>query len=292
MKRLSVVTGATSGIGYEVMVELLNHDVDVIAVGRNINKLNEIEKRFEDKIKSKELILVRGDLSDNQGSMDVSKNIIDLIQARDGKLDLLINVAGIVKSGYEENKDHNELTFATNHLSVYILTGLLYPFLKKSKDPRVLVVSSLSHYRACFDKTNLQSKRFYNVLRGYQRSKLYNVMFVYRFSRYEKDIKIYAIDPGLVKTDIGDKHTNTIANFVWRMRRKSGVDVDIPAKQMVDVAILDRYLMDHGSYMKLGKKTKSSRITYHIDKQDFLWKESEKLTHVTYPFDEVSIEES
>lgn len=38
MKRISVVTGATSGIGYEVMVQLLDQDIDVIAIGRSTDK--------------------------------------------------------------------------------------------------------------------------------------------------------------------------------------------------------------------------------------------------------------
>lgn len=290
MKRLSVVTGATSGIGYEVMVQLLNRGVHVIGIGRSQSKLDDLEIKFKDEIASHQLNLVKGDLSDNQGCYDLAHRVIEIIKKQGGTLDCLMNVAGIVNSGYQENKDHNELTFSTNHLSVYILTGLLYPYLKKSKDPRVLVVSSLSHYRAWFDQTNLQSKRFYNVLRGYQRSKLYNVLFTYYFHRMEKGIKIYAIDPGLVKTEIGDKHTKGLALFVWRLRKKGGVDASIPAKHMVNIACDERYKKDAGGYMKDGQKIKSSRITYHQKKQDVLWKLSEKLTHVVYPFDEVSIE--
>lgn len=287
MKRISVVTGATSGIGYEVMVQLLDQDIDVIAVGRSTDKLKHLSHQFENQVKSKQLTLIQGDLSDNQGCIDVSNKIIDVLNSSQKALDILINVAGIVNSGYKENKDHNELTFATNHLSVYILTNLLYPFLKKSSDPRILVVSSLSHYRACFDKTNLQSKRFYNVLRGYQRSKLYNVLFTYRFHRMEKAIKIYAIDPGLVKTEIGDKHTKGIALFVWRLRKKGGVDAKIPAKHMVEIALNESYIKDAGGYMKDGLKIKSAKVTYNEHKQDLLWKESQRLTNLVYPFDEV-----
>ncbi|MBN2268541.1 MAG: SDR family NAD(P)-dependent oxidoreductase [Acholeplasmataceae bacterium] len=292
MKRLSVVTGATAGIGYEVMVQLLDQGVSVIAVGRNIDKLNRIKEQFKEEINTQKLTLIQGDLSYHQGCMDVSNKIIEVINQFGGTLDLLIHVAGIVKSGYSENRDHQELTFATNHLSVYLLTGKLYGFLKKSIDPRILIVSSLSHYRAWFDKTNLQSKRCYNVLRGYQRSKLYNVLFSYRFHRMDKDIKIYAIDPGVVKTEIGDKNTKGLALFVWKIRKKSGVDAKLPAQQMVQIALDEKYIKDNGGYMKNGESVKSSRITYQIKKQDYLWKESEKLTNFVYPFDEVSIEKS
>lgn len=292
MNKLCVITGATSGIGYEVMAQILNLEVDVIAIGRSVDKLNQLKETFKSKIQAKQLTLVRGDLSEKKGCFDVYHQVSKLINERHQKLDLLINVAGIVNSGYKENSDYNEITFATNHLSVYMLTGLLYPYLKKSSDPRVLVVSSLSHYRACFDKTNLQSKRFYNVLRGYQRSKLYNVLFVKRFNRFEKDIKIYAIDPGLVKTEIGDKHTKGLALIIWKFRKKGGVEATIPAKYMVDIATKHGYEALSGGYMKDGLSIKSSKVTYDIKKQDILWKESQRLTGVIYPFDEVSFEKS
>ncbi|NCU32575.1 MAG: SDR family NAD(P)-dependent oxidoreductase [Candidatus Moranbacteria bacterium] len=239
---------------------------------RHLTPLNQTRLFFE------------GDLSDNQGTRLLANEIEKHIKINGGVLDLLFNVAGIVRSGYQENVDRNELTFATNHLSVYLLTGLLYPYLKKSLDPRVLVVSSLSHYRACFDRFNLQSKRFYNVLRAYQRSKLYNVLFVKYFARHEKDIKIYAIDPGLVQTEIGDKHTKGIATFVWKLRKKHGVTADVPVRHMVEIATNPSYLTLSGSYLKDGNPIVSSRISYHERKQDFLWEETQKLTEFIYPF--------
>lgn len=285
MKKCTIITGATSGIGYAVLKMMLDKGMTVIGVGRNRDKLNEMEKDFSFEINEKRLILVQGDLSDNESVRKLSTHLMKVIETQGGILDILMNVAGLVKTGYEENKDGNELTFATNHLSVYLLTGLLFPYLIKSKDPRVLVVSSLSHYRACFDKTNIQSKRFYNVLRGYQRSKLYNVLFIKYFSRFEKNIKIYAIDPGLVKTEIGGKHTKGLANIIWKIHIKDGVDAKIPAENMTRIALDPSYKSLSGLYFKDGREKKSSRITYHAKKQNILWDVSKKLTNFTYPFD-------
>ncbi len=280
-----MITGATSGIGYETLKEMLRQEATVIGTGRSTEKLARLSEEFSDYIKKKKLFVVQGDVSDNGNVLTLFKAIESRLRSLDRPLDILFNVAGIVRSGYEENADGNELTFATNHLAVYYLTGLLYPYLKKSQDPRVLVVSSLSHYRAFFDPKNIQSKRFYNVLRGYQRSKLYNVLYVKYVARFEKQIKFYAIDPGLVKTEIGDKHTKGIALRIWKIRKKGGVAPHIPAKHMADIATQDRYLKDHGAYMKLGNAYPSSRISNHESKQRILWEYSKKRTQFAYPFD-------
>ena len=76
------------------------------------------------------------------------------------------------------------------------------------------------------------------------------------FIEWKKQSKIYAIDPGLVKTEIGDKHTKGIALFVWRMRKKGGVDAKIPAKHMVEIALNESYIKDAGGLYERRFKEK------------------------------------
>ena len=69
-----------------------------------------------------------GDLSSirqvNQLTDDI-KNILD--RHYEGRLDVLMNVAGMVSSGKHLNEDGNEITFAVNHLAVFLLTQNLIP---------------------------------------------------------------------------------------------------------------------------------------------------------------------
>ena len=285
MNKVAVVTGATSGIGKAVVELLLKEKINVVALGRDYEKIEAMQIEFSKLTKDVSMDFVIGDLSDNRQTNLAANNLIDFIQRKyNGKIDILMNIAGRVTSGYHENEDFNEITFATNHLSVFILTNRLYPLLNQALDPRVLVVSSLSHYRALYRFNNLQSRKGYNILRAYQRSKLYNVLFVKEFARRSPHVKIYAIDPGLVKTNIGNKNTSQLARLVWEIRSRTGTSPFLPAKYMVDVALKKEYENASGSYVKEGKIVRSSKITYNKNHQKSLWDYSEKLTQVFYEF--------
>jgi NAD(P)-dependent dehydrogenase (short-subunit alcohol dehydrogenase family) len=274
MQNVAIVTGATSGIGKAILELLLKDNIDVIALGRNQARLDQLKVEMKDKGKAK-LTLVLGDLSDNQKANEASISLARVIEKDyKGKLDILMHVAGMVSSGYHENQDGNEVTFATNHLSVMILTKKLYPYLLKSDDPRMLVVSSRSHYRANINFKNLQSKKLYNIFKAYKRSKLYNVFFVRYFAKHIKEIPTFAIDPGLVKTEIGMKNTNWLAQYFWKKHANRGTDAYFPTQFMLDIATKPSFKELSGHYFFEGKSVKSNPITYDLEIAEKLWNES------------------
>lgn len=283
MKKVAVVTGATSGIGKAVLELLLRSDVSVVALGRNPLRIKQVTDEFSDLIKPDQLDFVIGDLSDNEQTRKAALDLEKIIKTKyKGQLDLLYNIAGMVSTGFHENVDHIEKTFAVNHLSVFHLTAHLYPYLAKTEDSRVLVVSSYSHYWAKVDWKNIQAKKGYNVLKSYSRSKLYNVLFVKAFARKYPDVKIYAIDPGLVNTEIGMKKTSGLVNWIWNQRRKRGTDAYFPAKFMIDVGLSPEYLELSGSYIKEGKPIPSSKRSMNIEDQEKMWTYSESLLHIKF----------
>lgn len=283
MNKIAIVTGATSGIGKAVVELLLKSNVDVIGLGRNQYRIDLVKKEFESLTKNANLDFILGDLSDNAQTRDAAQNLINLVnQKYNGKVDILMNIAGIVSTGYHQNDDGNEMTFAVNHLAVFHLTSYIYPLLQKSKDSRILVVSSYSHYWASINWHNVQSRKLYNVLKGYKRSKLYNVFFVKEFARRHQDVNIYAIDPGLVNTEIGTKKTSGLVNWFWNLRRSKGTDALYPAKFMVDVALKDEYLAMSGHYIKEGKSIASSKKSENALDAKKLWEYSENLINIKF----------
>lgn len=280
MQKVAIVTGATSGIGKAILELLLNDKIDVIALGRNQNRLDQLAIEMSE-IKTAKLTLVLGDLSDNNKSREASLALANVIEKKyGGRLDILMHIAGMVSSGYHENQDGNEITFATNHLSVMILTQKLYPYLLKSDDPRMLVVSSRSHYRANINFNNLQSRKLYNIFKAYKRSKLYNVFFVRYFAKHIKEIPTFAIDPGLVKTEIGMKNTNALAQYFWKKHANRGTDVYYPTRFMLDIATKPEYKELTGHYFLEGKSVKSNPITYDLDVCEKLWNASLKYAKI------------
>ncbi|MDU7885564.1 MAG: SDR family NAD(P)-dependent oxidoreductase, partial [Clostridium perfringens] len=93
MKKTVLITGATSGIGYEFSKIFMKNNYDVILVGRNLEKLSELED-FSKK-KYVRAYIYKFDLS-------LSENIDLLykkIKTEVGKVDILINNAGIGFNG-------------------------------------------------------------------------------------------------------------------------------------------------------------------------------------------------
>lgn len=280
MSKIAVITGATSGIGKSLVLTLLEDGMSVIGVGRSDEKINALKEEAH-KIKGDDrLMMVKGDLSNHVSLTEITNDIIEILKEKKLKIDYLCHVAGRVTSGYHISNDYHELTFQVNHLAVVDLTYQLLSFMHVSLASRILVVSSQSHYRANINFNDLETKTYYTILRSYKRSKLYNVLFVKGFSKTYEDIPIYAIDPGLVRTQIGEKNTSKLASFVWRIRSKKGVDPRVPARHMLDVIKDESFNRLSGSYVKYGKPITSNPLTYQEEVVDRLWKESLEMLEI------------
>lgn len=117
-----IITGPTSGIGYATALELAEHGT-VILVGRNQDKLNQLQKTIEDR--GHQAITVLCDISDVKSVRIGSEKIIQLGLPISG----LLNNAGIMPSKAGKNAQGWDLTYATNHLGAFALTEALAPHL-------------------------------------------------------------------------------------------------------------------------------------------------------------------
>ena len=93
--KVVLITGASSGIGAATAVHLSELGASLALTGRNLNNLQEVA----DKCKDPKPFIVTGELTNE---VDV-KNILDSTIKHYGKLDVLINNAGILESGSIEN---------------------------------------------------------------------------------------------------------------------------------------------------------------------------------------------
>ncbi|BCR36479.1 SDR family NAD(P)-dependent oxidoreductase [Mariniplasma anaerobium] len=271
MQKIAIVTGATSGIGRQLVLKLIEQNMIVIALGRSDEKIENLKIDTEALITDNALYVIKGDLNNIKSIEEIEKRISFVLDEHQYQIDYLIHVAGRVTSGYHVNKDQHEMTFAVNHLAVVLLTHLLIKRIRKSEKSRILVVSSQSHYRANINFNNLESKKFYSILRSYKRSKLYNVLFVKALASRFEDVPVYAIDPGLVRTKIGTKNTSKLASFVWNWRSKKGIDPMVAATHMYDVLTQERFDNISGSYIRHGQPVSSNPITYDKENIDKLW---------------------
>jgi protochlorophyllide reductase len=179
--RTAVVTGASAGIGRETALALARRGATVILACRDAAK----GEGTADAIAAAsattraKLHVVRVDLA----SLASVRAAAAEIRASCGRIDLLINNAGVMAIPFNRSQDGVELTFATNHLGHFALTGLLLERLLAAPGSRIVTVSSSAHRRGRSDFAGLDSDRGYQPGRAYDRSKLANLLFAYELQR-------------------------------------------------------------------------------------------------------------
>jgi retinol dehydrogenase 12 len=276
-----VVTGATSGIGLATAERLVRAGADVIGVGRSFERCRDAEWWLRSIRSDVDVDYLTGDLSLQR---DVRRLAVEVrnrleMQAKIG-LDGLINNAATFSYWFTLTMDGVELQWAVNHLAPFLLTNELLPALKQAPSARVVTVSSDSHYGARLNWEDLQQRRRYNGLNAYGTTKLANILFTLELNRLlkaESNVRAFAADPGLVKTDIGFKGTPPIAGWVWKWRRSGGID---PQEAASGIAFLATEPAIHDAddlYWKHGQPKHASRRALDASAAHRLWEVSAQM---------------
>lgn len=276
-----IVTGATSGIGLAVCKQFLGQSYTVIGIGRSKGNILKAEEEIFKAFPHKNVRYFCADLLRQSEIRRVSSEIGEYLnEACGGRLDVLINNAGCVRSRFTATEDGFEQQFALNHLAGFLLTHYLLPFLLKAGGC-VLNTSSNSHKMMKMHWKDIMYEKKYSPLMAYKQSKLSNMLFVFALNeRYKnKGLRAYGIDPGLVKTGIGEKNTGRIVKLFWYFRKKWGVSPDTAAKTYAYICSLDKPAEYLYCYL-CGEKRYSRQVTK--ENSDRLFALSEKLCKITF----------
>ena len=202
--RLALVTGANSGLGLETSRALLAHGATVLMACRNRERGETARRSLSDQSDTNEgcIELLDLDLADLE-SVD---HCAQTVRQRFGRLDLLINNAGVMAPPRQCSRQGHELQFATNHLGHMALTRALLPLMERQPDARVVTVTSGAQYfgRIAWEDPNGEQR--YDRWQAYGQSKLANVMFALELDRQLRDrgssISSLAAHPGLARTNL------------------------------------------------------------------------------------------
>ena len=201
--RTAVVTGASTGLGFEVARQLSGHGATVIMACRNTARAETAADRIRGMTPGARLRTVPLDLA----SLTSVRAAAAQLRAECPRLDLLINNAGGINPRYRRTEDGFETTLATNHLGPFALTGLVLDLLLAAPDARIVTVSSVGHRRGTINFGDLQSGHGYRYRRAYCQSKLANLMFSYELQRRLASAGAPAIavaaHPGNARTEFG-----------------------------------------------------------------------------------------
>lgn len=171
---------------------------------------------------------------------------------------------------------------AVNHFAPFLLTNLLLDLFQNAGEGRVITISSDSHYRTWLDIDRLNHPLLYNGLWAYKCSKLANVLFTREFNRryIANNVRAFAVDPGLVSTDIGFKQTGWLARKIWQMRKDAGVPAEVPAKTVVMLAGMPIDRQPDEDYWYDCQPKPASGQAMRSDLAHRLWDESARLVHL------------
>ncbi|KAJ3248031.1 hypothetical protein HK104_007757, partial [Borealophlyctis nickersoniae] len=141
--KVALVTGGNTGLGYHTSLELARRNATVLIACRNVEKGGEAAEKIKAET-GKSVEVVELDLMDLKGVKACGEEV----KKRVGRLDVLVNNAGIMATPFTLTKDALESQFATNHVGHFLLTLTLLPLLKSSAPSRIVNLSSVAHRRA------------------------------------------------------------------------------------------------------------------------------------------------
>lgn len=233
--------GANTGIGKETALDLSKRGARVLMLCRSLEKTHITAEEIR-ATTSNPVEVYKLDLA----SLRSVRECAEKVQEKEEKIDILVNNAGIMSCPKWQTEDGFDMQFGTNHLGHFLLTELLLPLIKKSRQEgfhpryhclkrsnqkkkkkkkqlesennvrfificRIVILSSLVHQFGEIHWDDLNFEKSYNELDAYYQSKLANVLHGKELARrlVGTGITVYVVHPGASVIEI------RIIEIVW-----------------------------------------------------------------------------
>jgi len=285
-----LVTGATSGIGLELVKLLSEKNLNIFFFARNEKK----SKKLKDFLEKKFSVKVQYYIADFSDLNSIKVALENLIKTN-LRIDCLVNNAGKVYFTYGKTKDDLERSFQINYLSHFYITEKLIQEKVMQDNAQVINISSIAHSpessinsldkikhkkligKINFEDINYEKEKF----RGftglfYSRSKMSQIMWTYHRSKMINSIKINSLHPGLLGSNVifengllGKIFTPFFKLFF--RSTKEGAKNIIFAIEKISKENLS------GKYFDEKKISKSHHFSYNLEDQKKLFDLSNKL---------------
>lgn len=199
---VALVTGATGGIGREVARALAAAGATVLLGARSQARAAAARSFVRAHAPTARVEVLRLDLADLASAEEAARRVTDGW----GRLDVLVNNAGVMATPFRTTADGFELQFGTNHLGHFALTGRVLDALLAADAPRVVTVSSSAHRAGVGAVGGTGGAGRYRPMRAYAESKLANLLFTQELARRARAAEVplvpVAAHPGFAATDL------------------------------------------------------------------------------------------
>lgn len=151
-----VVTGASSGIGWHLALQLAAEQADVVVCARRKERLAELKSDIESQ--GGKCICVAGDITE----LSTRTRLLETCQSQLGGLDILINNAGIGAMGRFDEAGSNRIRkiFEVNFFAVADMIQESLPMLKQGSESMIVNISSILAHRAAPLKSEYCASKF------------------------------------------------------------------------------------------------------------------------------------
>jgi NAD(P)-dependent dehydrogenase (short-subunit alcohol dehydrogenase family) len=272
---LSIVTGATGGIGRWIALGLAKAGHELILVGRSAAGCEAARRWILSRVPHASIDLVRADLS----LLGETRTAGEAIVARGRAVDVLVNNAGVFRPRREETAEGHEQVIAVNHLAPFVLTRAVLPALRRAAGgARIVNVGSSSSDSAHIDPDDLEGRRRWGLLHSYAQSKLALLMVTNRWADILRPDRITAntVHPGMVAT--GLIRAGGPIGLAWRAMSHFMLSEAQGAETPLHVALSPSCADLTGAYVKKRVPVQPNRRARDKALEQRVWDATERLT--------------
>ncbi|GAF14747.1 oxidoreductase [Bacillus sp. JCM 19045] len=288
-QNVTIITGGTSGIGFETAKALLQKNHRVLIASRN-------EARGKNAISALQPFgKVEFKLLDLADPASI-RSFADHVNKEYTAIHCLINNAGVMIPPLTHTVEGFELQFGINHLGHFALTGLLLPQLMEANRARIVTISSIAAIKGFIDFTNLDGKNGYKPMVFYRQSKFANLLFSKKLQQNLRSANSSTIavtaHPGLAYSNLLSRGSGKEANLLIRkllprLIQSSANGACSPIYAATDPLLEGgEWIGPSGHRSWYGAPVVSTLGDQLYDEQtaDKLWQFSQEVTGVTYSF--------
>ncbi len=272
--KTAVITGISSGLGFETMRVLALRGARVIGLARTLEKARDACGAVVGDTRP-----LACDLSDWSSVREAALAIREL----DSAVDMLVCNAGTI-STRELGRAHGlELQFATNHMGHFVLSHYLMDQLKRAPQGRAVMVSSMAHRAFAFtggiDFDNLDAHRRHNPLKFYGQSKLANLLHAMALAKRLAGSGATAntADPGVIRTGLGHDAGVPLMTAMMVLTRPLQKNIQQGAATQCLVATRPELAAVSGKYFADCRQAKHSSLAEDDALVEKLWHYSEEV---------------
>jgi len=257
-EKVCVITGATSGIGFETARGVAALGFTTVLVGRGRDRL---ARASEEIGRSTGKTLPPGVETSDLANLSELDRVASVLASRYPQIDVLVHNAGAIYFERQETTDGIERTWALNVLAPFVLTVRLATQLRAAAPARVVNVASAAYRGQRVDLQDLQLRESYSGYRAYARSKLSLILLTGELARRfsASGVSVNAVHPGFVDSGWGHNTPGWRSRGIRVAQRLVGVSSIRGARTSIYAASSPELTAVTGAYLSWSRVVRTSR---------------------------------